>query len=222
MSFDNIGFEVIENVISVEDAERLLAILTKLKLKPFRGGIRRIDQLLPEVATLAQSPPLLHIAKKHLSAQPYLVRAIYFEKSPNNNWLVTWHQDRTVAVSDRFEMQGWGPWSLKAGAWHVQPPIEVLNNMVTIRVHLDSATTTNGCLKIIPGSHHLGLIASNRVLEKIDENQVAYCETSVGGAVVMRPHVLHASEKSIATTPRRVLHFEYSSFQLPEGIAWGI
>ena len=220
MCFDSMGFEVIDSVVSVEEVQQLCAALARLKLAPLRGGIRRIEQLVPEVAVLAQSYQLLRIAKKYLSDQPRLVRAIYFDKSPDNNWLVTWHQDRTVAVSSRFEMQGWGPWSLKAGAWHVQPPIDVLERMVTIRVHLDSATTANGCLKIAPGSHRLGLVASDRVLQQIDTNRVVYCETPVGGAVVMRPHILHASEKSKVMTSRRVLHFEYSSFQLPDGIAW--
>lgn len=220
MSFDRIGFEVIDRVIATEDAEKLLAMLGKLKLAPRRGGIRKIEQLVPEVAELAQSSELLQIASKHLPDQPHLVRAIYFDKSPDNNWFVTWHQDRTVAVSSRFEMSGWGPWSLKAETWHVQPPVEVLESMVTIRVHLDAATKANGCLKIASGSHHLGLIASGQVSAQVNQNDVVYCETGVGGAVVMRPHVLHASEKSIVATPRRVLHFEYSSFQLPEGVAW--
>lgn len=220
MCFDRMGFEVIDGVVSTEEVQQLCAALTRLKLAPLRGGIRRIEQLVPEVAALAQSLQLLQIAKKYLSDKPRLVRAIYFDKFPNNNWLVTWHQDRTVAVSSRFEMTGWGPWSLKAGAWHVQPPVDVLERMVTIRVHLDSATTANGCLKIVPGSHHLGLISSDKVLEQIDKNHVVYCETPVGGAVVMRPHILHASEKSKVMTSRRVLHFEYSSFHLPAGIAW--
>lgn len=220
MSFDSAGFEVIENVLSVENTESLLAVLTKRQLKPLRGGIRRIEQLIPEVATLAQSSKLLDIARKHLAAKPRLVRAIYFDKSPDHNWFVTWHQDRTVAVSDRFEMTGWGPWSLKAGAWHVHPPIEVLEQMVTLRVHLDAATIANGCLKIALGSHRLGLIPSEQVTKQIDKSHVAYCEAAVGGVLIMRPHILHASEKSSVTTRRRVLHFEYSSFQLPEDITW--
>lgn len=222
MSLDSAGFEIIENVLSAQEAAQFRFLLSSLKLKPLRGGIRRIEQVVPEVATLARSSKLLAIAQKHLTGQPHLVRAIYFDKSPDNNWFVTWHQDRTVAVSDRFEMEGWGPWSLKSGAWHVQPPIEVLEKMITIRVHLDSATTSNGCLKIARGSHRLGLLASDGVLEQIDKNRVEYCEALAGGAVVMRPHVLHASEKSISNAPRRVLHFEYSIYQLPEGIAWAV
>jgi len=220
VSIDSTGFEIIENVLSVHDSERLLASLNTLKLEPLRGGIRRIEQMLPDVAALTHSPQLLRIAEGHLPGQPNLVRAIYFNKSPDNNWLVTWHQDRTVAVSERFDMDGWGPWSRKAGVWHVQPPIQVLEQMITLRVHLDAATAANGCLKILPGSHHMGLLASHAVSEKIDKTQAVYCEASVGGVVVMRPHVLHASEKSTTSAQRRVLHFEYSSFQLPAGIAW--
>lgn len=220
MSLETAGFAVIERVLSDQDTEHLLSLLTRQKLEPLRGGIRRIEHLVPEVAALACSPQLTRIAQEHLSGKPRLVRAIYFDKSPENNWFVTWHQDRTVALSDRFGMAGWGPWSLKAGAWHVQPPLDVLENMVTIRVHLDAATAANGCLKIAPGSHRLGLIPSDKVLEHIDQRKVVYCEVPAGGVVVMRPHVLHASEKAITSAPRRVLHFEYSSFQLPTGIQW--
>lgn len=220
MNLESVGFELIDRVLSDQDREHLLSLLRHQKLEPLRGGIRRIEQLVPEVAALARSSQLIRIVKEHLSGEPGLVRTIYFNKTPESNWFVTWHQDRTVAVSDRFEMEGWGSWSLKAGAWHVQPPLEVLESMVTIRVHLDAATTVNGCLKISPGSHRLGLIPSHKILENIDNLQVVYCEAPAGGVVVMRPHVLHASEKSLTTSPRRVLHFEYSSFQLPEDIEW--
>lgn len=220
MALDDLGFEVIDSLITTDEVQLLLAVLGELELEPLRGGIRRIEQRVSQVATLAQSTPLLSVAAQHLSGKPHLVRAIYFDKSPENNWFVTWHQDRTVAVSRRFEQAGWGPWSLKAEVWHVQPPMEVLNNMVTIRVHLDPATIDNGCLKIMPRSHRLGLLASDNVHTQINKDQAVYCETAAGGAVVMRPHVLHSSEKSVAATSRRVLHFEYSSYTLPEGVTW--
>jgi len=220
MSLEASGFIVIDHVLPAQEVEQLLALLNNLELEPLRGGIRRIERLVPAVAALAHSPRLMDIAKEHLSGNPCLVRAIYFDKSPEHNWFVTWHQDRTVAVSDRFDKDGWGPWSLKAGAWHVQPPIGVLESMVTVRIHLDAATPTNGCLKIAEGSHRLGLIPSDQIGTQVAKHNIVYCATSAGGAVVMRPHVLHASEKSSTNTWRRVLHFEYSNFQLPPGIIW--
>ena len=220
MNFEEAGYEIIDNLIAPDMAQSLLLELTQLKLEPLRGGIRRIEKLLPRVAELAHSPQFISTAHGHLSSQPELVRAIYFDKSPDNNWYVTWHQDRTVAVSQRFEAEGWGPWSMKSGAWHVQPPLEVLQNMVTIRLHLDAATASNGCLKVLHGTHNMGLLAAETVQEYIGKNPAVYCESPVGGAVIMRPHILHSSEKSVSPLPRRILHFEYSSYRLPEGISW--
>jgi Phytanoyl-CoA dioxygenase (PhyH) len=219
MSFTDLGFELIEGFITPLQTASLLDLLTHLEVPPLRGGLRKIDQLIPQVALLAKSEKLIKLAQAHLPGQPKLVRAIYFDKSPKNNWLVTWHQDKTVAVTDRFEDARWGPWSKKAGVWHVQPPIGVLESMVTIRIHLDNTTSENGCLKIVPGSHKLGLLKDQKTELPI-KNSVIYCAVAAGGALVMRPHVLHASEKSSVNQSRRVLHFEYSSYALPHDIAW--
>jgi ectoine hydroxylase-related dioxygenase (phytanoyl-CoA dioxygenase family) len=219
MLFADSGFEVIERLITPEQTASLLELLTLLEVPPFRGGLRRIDQLIPQVAELAKSKILLNAAQSRLVGTPKLVRAIYFDKSPENNWLVTWHQDKTVAVTSRFVDEQWGPWSKKAGIWHVQPPLNVLENMITVRIHLDDTTSANGCLKIMPGSHKLGLLKDQKP-ERANKNHAVYCEVAAGGALVMRPHVLHASEKSSVVRPRRVLHFEYASYELPKAVAW--
>jgi ectoine hydroxylase-related dioxygenase (phytanoyl-CoA dioxygenase family) len=219
MSFVDKGFELIEKFITPLQTASLLDLLAKLEVPPLRGGLRRIDQLIPQVAQLAKSETLINAAQKRLTSTPKLVRAIYFDKSSENNWLVAWHQDKTVAVTEKFENDEWGPWSKKAGVWHVQPPLSVLENMITIRIHLDEATSANGCLKIVAGSHKHGLL-TNQKSQTLNKNNVVYCEVAAGGALVMRPHVLHASEKSSVNRPRRVLHFEYSSYELPGDIAW--
>lgn len=148
------------------------------------------------------------------------MRTIYFDKTSQNNWYVTWHQDRTVAVSGQFSATGWGQWTKKAGVWHVQPPLEVLEDMLTIRIHLDDTERSNGCLRIIPASHRLGLIATRQLTLRTRNAQVVECEVKAGDAVLMRPHILHASCKSVTLLPRRILHFEYSSYKLPQGICW--
>jgi Phytanoyl-CoA dioxygenase (PhyH) len=218
--FAETGFEIVAGLIGPKAVQSLLAELTRLRLPPLRGGIRRIDQRLPAVAALAHSEPFVSAAGRHLNGPPALVRAIYFDKSPANNWFVTWHQDRTVAVSERFAAEGWNPWSLKAGAWHVQPPLAVLEQMVTIRLHLDDATASNGCLKVLPGSHKLGLLGPEETAARVNASRAVPCVCAAGEAVIMRPHILHASDKSSVAQPRRILHLEYSSYRLPEGIHW--
>ena len=91
------------------------------------------------------------------------VRAIYFDKSPEANWLVPWHQDLTVALRSRREVPGFGPWSVKDGVPHVQPPVERLEQMLTVRLHLDDADEGNGALRVLPGSHRSGRLSSTQI-----------------------------------------------------------
>jgi hypothetical protein len=111
MSFSKQGYKILENIISQDTVTNLLDYLTAVKLQASQGGIRRIENIVPSVKRLAHSESLLCLVQTYLSGDPQLVRAIYFEKSPTNNWLVPWHQDKTVAVSEPFEKPGWGPWS---------------------------------------------------------------------------------------------------------------
>lgn len=218
--FDRQGFGIIEGLLTASEIEQMLAALSGQKIQPLRGGIRRINALVPQVAELAISSRLLALAQTCLPGEPRLVRAIYFDKSPESNWYVTWHQDRTVAVSKQFEATGWKPWTRKADAWHVQPPLDVLEAMITIRLHLDDATLANGCLRVVPASHKLGLLPTQLVAQHMRSAQIVDCEAAAGDALLMRPHILHASAKSDSLLPRRVLHFEYSSYALPQGITW--
>lgn len=218
MSLQDAGFDILRELISPKETSALLAQLSSLRLQPLRGGIRRIEQQLPSVEALAKSARLLDWVRPYLNGETKLVRAIYFDKSPQNNWYVTWHQDKTVSISHRFEAEGWRAWSIKAGAWHVQPPLAVLENMITLRIHLDPATRENGCLKVVPGSHQSGLPTPAEIQSIVGQSQPVYCEVPAGGAVMMRPLILHASEKAVNDMPRRALHFEYSDHRLPEGI----
>ena len=69
------------------------------------------------------------------------VRAILFDKSAQRNWSLGWHQDRTIAVRHRIDVDGFA-WSVKSGMIHVEPPIDLLVGMVTVRVHLNTSTIT--------------------------------------------------------------------------------
>ena len=101
----------------------------------------------------------------YLPSKPTAVRAIYFDKSRNANWLVARHQDLTLAVRSRVEVSGFGPWNTKKGVPHVQAPIELLEKMMTVRLHVDDCDEENGALRVIPGSHRLGRLSAERIHE---------------------------------------------------------
>lgn len=48
-----------------------------------------------------------------LGSQPEIVRVIFFDKTPDKNWLVTWHQDKTILVNSKSDIAGWGLGLLK-------------------------------------------------------------------------------------------------------------
>jgi hypothetical protein len=209
------GFAVAVRVMGSEEQRELL-----FALGPVSGAGRRGLLALPGVAELARSRRLLDLVRPHLPSEPLPVRAIYFDKSSDANWLVPWHQDLTLAVRARVEAAGFGPWSTKDGIPHVQPPVELLRQMLTVRLHLDDADESNGALRVLPGSHRLGRLSSERVQELRSRQPDFLCTVSAGDALLMRPLLLHASSRSTSPRHRRVLHIEYAAFTLPESLNW--
>jgi ectoine hydroxylase-related dioxygenase (phytanoyl-CoA dioxygenase family) len=148
------------------------------------------------------------------------VRAIYFNKTAKTNWLVAWHQDVTIAVEEKIEAPNFTGWSVKDGIPHVHPPDALLENMLTLRIHLDDCDETNGALRVLAGSHRLGRLPANDIQELRQKLPEQVCSASAGDVLLMRPLLLHASARSAGTRERRVLHVEYAGFELPSGLRW--
>ena len=175
---------------------------------------------IPAVRSWATSGAASELACAVLGAGAQPVRAILFDKRPEANWPVAWHQDVTVAVRERREVEGYGPWSVKAGVPHVQPPAAVLERMVTVRLHLDDCPPSNGALRVVAGSHRPGKRTPAGVREAVRAGRHVTCAARAGDAVLMRPLLLHSSAPSEAPRHRRVVHVEYASAPLAGGLGW--
>ena len=154
-----------------------------------------------------------------IGAELIAVRAILFDKTGSANWTVPWHQDRSIAVRERKDTAGFGPWSNKAGVVHVQPPFEILTRMITLRFSLDPCDADNGPLRVIPGTDH-GILDPAALEERVRQGSECQCTTAAGGVVIMRPLVLHASSPPRRMAHRRVLHIEFGPPELPGGLQW--
>jgi ectoine hydroxylase-related dioxygenase (phytanoyl-CoA dioxygenase family) len=148
------------------------------------------------------------------------VRAIVFDKTAEINWSVPWHQDRTIAVRARREVPGFGPWLVKAGVTHVEPPFEIIAGMITIRAHLDDCGADNAPLLIVPSSHRCGRIPAGETAETARRLGHAVCCAHAGDVWVHATAVVHASERARAPSRRRVLQIDYANRQLPGGLEW--
>ena len=209
------GFAVVPQVLTKAKREELIE-----QLGPASGAGRRGILEMAPIAELSRSDRLLNFVLPHLSAQARPIRGIYFDKTAETNWLVAWHQDLTIAVRKKIDVGGFGPWSLKEGVPHVQPPVHLLEQMLTVRLHLDSCDESNGALQVIPGSHQSGRLSAAAIQRLRTQQLATVCSVAAGDALLMRPLLLHSSGRSRTAGHRRVIHIEYTSFALPGGLQW--
>jgi ectoine hydroxylase-related dioxygenase (phytanoyl-CoA dioxygenase family) len=148
------------------------------------------------------------------------VRAILFDKTEALNWSLGWHQDRTICVRARRKVQGFGSWTVKQGAHHVEPPFDLLATMVTLRVHLDEVLSDNGPLLIAPGSHRLGRVNEDSIEAAVSRCGIVACTARAGDVWLYSTPILHASQPSRRPERRRVLQVDYSADALPGALEW--
>jgi ectoine hydroxylase-related dioxygenase (phytanoyl-CoA dioxygenase family) len=153
-----------------------------------------------------------------IDAQP--VQCTLFAKSNETNWLVPLHQDLSLPVAERVRSPRCKGWSEKEGEIFVQPPTSVLNETLAVRVHLDDCNAENGALRVVPGSHLFGRLSTTETQRIRDARTEAVVCVPRGGAMLLRPLLVHASSKAVSARPRRVLHFVYGPGTLPEGLRW--
>lgn len=208
---DNDGFALVKEAISANEREELLtrlahqqqsrSLLDESWCRELACRLRasRLGQLLPDTAVAVQ--------------------CTYFDKSEQSNWFVGYHQDLSVPVREWVACADCTGWTQKEGITFVQPPLPVLESLVSVRLHLDENTPDNGPLRIVPGSHVLGRLGpdTERIRQGRDE---IVCLAPERSALVFKPLLLHASSKSRSALPRRILHFLFGPAALPHDLNW--
>ena len=211
------GFAVLPDRLSEGELLHFQEELSASHLRRTRAGIRHA-LTFPCVASLAKAPRLLNIAQEVIGDGAMPFRATFFDKSPASNWLVTWHQDRSIPLKGRHDADGWGPWSVKDGVTYAHAPASVLEKVLALRIHVDESNALNGPLRVLPETHSLGVLDDHQILKLAAEREPVDCVLPQGGVLAMRPLVVHSSSKSQTEMPRRVLHVEYAvPSNLPSG-----
>jgi len=229
LSIEKNGFAIAPEVLCEAEIHRVAAAIDQAlqaqsTLKAERE--RRSDFALrnalaiSEVREIVEGGPVAALMRQLMGAKARSVRAIVFDKTPHANWKVPWHQDLTIAVQSRAEVMGFAPWSMKEGVPHVQPPLEILASMLTIRLHLDDCGLDNGALRVLPASHREGRLEAAEISRRRQNTEEISCPVERGGALLMKPLLLHASSASQNPRRRRVLHLEWAAADLPAPLRW--
>ncbi len=218
------GTAVLGHVYTGKEMKHVRAMLGRYAQAAGEGAgkplyaIRNVLGVVPGLKNVLFNP---HLKTILAAIRPglFLSKAIYFDKPPLSNWYVTWHQDTTITVKEKRETEGFFGWTRKDGMVGVCPPEAILKNTVTVRIHLDDTDARNGALQVIPGSQQKRL--SDAEIALITGNSIPQtCEVGCGGVHLMKPLLLHASAKTQTQKHRRVIHLEFNSLDLPNGLEW--
>lgn len=205
-SLAQFGSQIHRVVLDADEIKELRSEADRIAIESSSACVRRIGELSKIFRELSLSARITGL----LPDQSLLpVRSILFDKTPSENWPVAWHQDLTICVAENIPCEGYGPWSVKDDIPHVQPPVELLESMTTVRIHLDPTGSDNGALMLIPGSHRHGRLSRSQI-EELTATQPDTCECEPGDILLMSPLLLHASRRSQHPSRRRILHFEYA------------
>lgn len=224
-TFEQEGFELVSSVYTSQEIEQIIQLIeTKEKQGAnFRQSkdlfaIRNFLKEYLELHSLIFNQNLQKIIHQVGSTSHFVIKAIYFDKPKDSNWYVTWHQDLMIQVEDKIETNDFSAWTYKNKEYAVLPPLSILENIFTLRIHLDDTTKENGALKVIPKSHLKGIVRKNEA--EIFEKEPIFCECKKGDVMLMKPLTFHASHKTTNQQQRRVIHIEFSNISLPNGLIW--
>ncbi len=219
-SLETDGFGVVPGVLGKREVRELEEALSALD--EGACGVRRLLEDLEPIRALARSGPIRGLVEPLLGPSCFAVRGILFDKTPRSNWKVGWHQDLAIAVRERRDVEGFGPWSVKAEVPHTLAPASVLSRMLAVRVHLDDCDASNGAVRVLPGTHVSGRLSPTEIQAARDAVPERVCEVPSGGVLLMRPLLLHASSPATRPRRRRVIHLEFASGPLPAGLGWRV
>jgi hypothetical protein len=219
------GFAIIDNIYTKEEAGKMLYRIGQANTagENFRNStelfaIRQFLKEVPATADIIFNDKLKTILDKLFSGKYFVVKSIYFDKPPSSNWYVAYHQDLTISVDKKLEVKGFEFWTKKQNQFAVQPPLEILQNIVTVRIHLDETDENNGALKVFAKSHLNGVCRPEVMDRSI--GQEVNCNVCEGGIMIMKPLLMHGSGRTTNNKQRRVIHIEFSDVELPKELSW--
>lgn len=218
--FESNGFAVLPGIYSSDEVHQLRNILDSYtnemeNTKPIHA-IRRVVERIPELNSVLWNDNMKKWISVIAGNDYFLTKAIYFDKPENSNWFVSYHQDLSISVMEKHEIEGYKNWTKKDGQIGVEPPQNVLDNIVTFRIHLDDTDESNGALRLIPGSHKIGI---RRIQDLSTESEQIF-EVPEGAIMLMKPLTFHASSRTQKPSRRRVLHLEFSNMELANPLCW--
>jgi len=216
-AFEEKGYVVAPSILGPNEIASIESALSNVLTS--NAGTRNLLELewcQSLVARVRAEPSIREL----LPGSSVAVQCTLFDKTPKRNWLVPLHQDLSIPVSARVAHLELRAWSTKEGQDFVQPPDDLLAELVAVRLHIDECGPDNGPLRVVPGSHREGRLAAPAARLLRDCLGEVACAVGRGGALILKPLLLHASSKASSPNHRRVLHFLFGPASIGYGLRW--
>jgi hypothetical protein len=214
------GFAFAEHPVPAALLDEIGAALGSHSVSRRQGGRRDVLQDGTVCRILAGADHIHDLAKRTLGPHAFCARALLFDKNADANWKVPWHQDLTIAVKQRHDVPGFGPWTIKDRVAHTHAPVPLLQHMVALRIHLDDCGPESGPLYVLAGSHLHGRLGAQEIAWWSEHAPPVRCTAARGEVLLLRPLVVHRSSPAERVGHRRVLHLEFAAGDLPRPLAW--
>lgn len=220
------GFTTIECFFSNERIESILKLISQTDTSKgtFRKtadlfAIRQFLKEVPEIDKIILNDEFKLLIHRLFGSDYFIVKSIYFDKPEQSNWFVSYHQDLTISVDRKVELDDYSKWTVKQDQFSVQPPLDILKQIYTVRIHLDDTNENNGALKVVPGSHLKGVYRPQDIDWSKETEHI--CDVPKGGVMIMKPLLLHSSNRTINNNnKRRVIHIEFCNQELHQELKW--
>lgn len=157
------------------------------------GYRRRFDNLhlfFPWAYRLATNETLLDAVESILGPDLVIDGSLVFYKPPHDSSYASWHQDSVYS------------------GWHLTPSVSAW-------IALTPSERSNGCMRVIPGSHHDGLLdhdnivdpdllnrRGERLRDDVDESRAVDVELAPGEMSLHHTNVVHGSNANRSNGPR--------------------
>lgn len=214
---NNLGFFIKENYFTEEQIINIEKALDAVEVFDYSVGAGNLMHVCEYLLTLVI--PDIHSL---LPSNNYkIVKAFILDKTQESNWTMPWHQDLLITVQKQIETEGYTNWINYGNIPHVQPPLALLEQLITIRIHLDDCDQENGAMQVIAATHQRGKMNQPDIDAAVHREPTICCAVNRKGIMVYKPLLLHYSPYSQSRRPRRILQLEFAPVNnLATGLEW--
>ena len=196
-----------QSVFSPEKFDRLFNIFEELVAR--RDSGQRTDELdkphfhEPRLFEFLMADEVLDLVEPVIGPNIGLWSSHFIAKEPNIGRATPWHEDSAY-------------WKNR---------LDRMDQIVTVWLALDRSDKENGCMRVIPGSHHAGGFSEYTQVDKnentfgteirpdlIDESQAVYFELNPNECSLHDGRIIHGAEAN--TSPRRRAGYTLRYFSL--------